>query len=253
MNWIREIILNGDLLTGTFLNLGSTISCELAGNAGFDFMVIDMEHGSSDLDRLVNLTQAVAITPAASVVRIAWNEAPRFKRALDMGCEGIMVPMVNSADEARQAVRSMRYPPDGIRGVAGSIRPGGFGQRFDDYFRTANQKLTCMVQIESPEAVEAADDIAAVDGIDVLFIGPVDLTSNMGIYREFDHPRFTEACQKVVTACRKHHKAAGVLAVQPEQVAVYFETGFTCICLGTDGTTLARAFREQVSAFDPFR
>jgi 2-keto-3-deoxy-L-rhamnonate aldolase RhmA len=149
MNWIRDRVLARELLAGTWLNLGSGMTAEIATTAGFDWVVIDLEHGSGDHESCLQQLQAVAGTRAAPIVRIAWNEAPRFKRVLDLGAAGIVVPYVTTPEEARQAVAAMRYPPQGIRGAASLHRASDFGHGFTEYFETANDQLTTIVQIET--------------------------------------------------------------------------------------------------------
>ncbi len=253
MNWIRDKVMSGKVISGTFLNLGSNVIAEMAGNAGFDYVLIDMEHGAGDQDALVPILQGVSATRAAPIVRIAWNEPPRFKRVLDMGAAGVMVPLVNSAEDARQAVRAMRYPPAGIRGAAGSNRAANFGKGFMQYFKEANEKLLCIVQIETVDGLDQVDEIASVDGVDVLYIGPNDLSISMGIIRQFDHPRMQEAYKNVIAACRRHEKQAGILISQPEQIGGIVDQGFTFITLSSDGTNLANIFHQQAAAFEPYR
>jgi 4-hydroxy-2-oxoheptanedioate aldolase len=231
----RRRVLAREWLCGTFLNLGSPITVEVAGLAGFDWLLIDHEHGPFGEDTLLHQLQAAAATTAFPVVRIAANEPARFKRALDMGAGGVMVPYVNSASEARAAVAAMRYPPRGMRGVAKFHRGAGFGADFDDYYLHAHERIVGVIQIETPDAAADADDIAAVDGVDVLFIGPTDLTHNMGIRDELDHPRFLDACARVVMAARTHEKAAGILVHAPALIPRCREQGFTFVALGSDG------------------
>jgi 4-hydroxy-2-oxoheptanedioate aldolase len=231
----RRRVLAREWLCGTFLNLGSPITVELAGGVGFDWLLIDHEHGPFGEDTLVHQLQAAAATPAPAIVRIAANEPPRFKRVLDAGAYGVMVPYVNTADEARAAVSAMRYPPRGRRGVAKAHRGTNFGTDFDEYYRHAHERLVGVMQIETPEAVEASDAIAGVDGVDVLFMGPTDLTYNMGIGDQFDHPRFLAALERVSTAARAHGKAAGILVHAPELVVRCRDLGYTFVALGSDG------------------
>src|SRR5579864_7331980 len=153
MKYLKQRALSGEVLAGTWLNLGSSLTAEIAGRAGFDWVLIDMEHGAGDQHSLVHQLQAIDTTKAAGIVRIAWNEAPRFKRVLDQGASGIMVPYVSTAEQAKLAVAAMRYPPQGIRGVARSNRAAGFGQDFATYFAEANDNLLTIVQIETSEAV----------------------------------------------------------------------------------------------------
>jgi 4-hydroxy-2-oxoheptanedioate aldolase len=252
MRWIRSDVLSGKLMAGTFLNLGSNITAEIAGKAGFDWLLIDMEHGSGGHISLVQQLQAIAGTPAAPVVRIEWNTPPRFKRVLDLGPSGVMVPYVNDAEEARQAVRSMRYPPAGIRGVASINRAGGFGEEFSAYFSKANTELVTVVQVETAHAIRNASEIAAVDGVDVLFIGPMDLSVSLGHPTQLEHPDFRSAVEQVIAACNRHGKAAGIL-LKPENLDQAVDDGFTFIALGSDGGLLASGMRDIAAAFEKYR
>ena len=250
---IRQKVKQGLVLSGTFLNLGSPLTAEIAGKAGFDWVLIDCEHGAGDHSELVHQLQAIGCTQAAPIVRIAWNDPPRFKRVLDLGAAGVMVPYINTPDEALQAVAAMRYPPKGIRGVAMMNRACEFGKGFDAYFAQANDLLLTVVQIETAQAVDAADSIAAVDGVDVLFIGPTDLSASMGIIRDVENPRFVEAVHRVAAACRNRGKAAGILLAKPEQIAPHVEHGFTFIAIGSDGGVVQESMRRLAGSFQQFK
>jgi 4-hydroxy-2-oxoheptanedioate aldolase len=243
----RDRVLAGQWLGGTFINLGSSITAEIAGHAGFDWLMLDYEHGPGSEETLLHQLQAVSATGTASIVRIAENEPARFKRALDVGANGVMVPYVNTAAEARAAVSAMRYPPRGTRGVSKFNRAAGFGQNFDDYYAHAHERLVMMAQIETPESLEHLDAIAAVDGVDVLFVGPLDLTTNMGIQGEFEHPAFVEARRKVCQAARNAGKAAGILATAASQLPTLREEGYTVMALGSDGAAVTAGLRQFAS------
>jgi 4-hydroxy-2-oxoheptanedioate aldolase len=159
---IRQQALNRQLVAGTFLNLGSSLTVEMAGQSGFDWVLIDIEHGSGDHESLVYQLQSISSTPAVPIVRIANNDPPRFKRVLDLGASGIMVPYVSSVEEAELAVASMRYPPRGIRGVAKLNRGSAFGSEFDEYFEKGHELLTTVVQIETAEAAKNAGKSAGI-------------------------------------------------------------------------------------------
>ncbi|MSU23627.1 MAG: 2-dehydro-3-deoxyglucarate aldolase [Opitutus sp.] len=231
----RKRVLGREWLCGTFLNLGSPVTVEIAGLAGFDWLLIDHEHGPGGEDTLLHQLQAAAGTPAFPVVRIAANETPRFKRALDMGAFGVMAPYVSTAAEARVSVNAMRYPPHGIRGVAKFNRGAGFGGDFEDYYLHAHERLLTVVQIETPEGVANSDEIAAIDGVDVLFVGPTDLSYNMGIRDQLESPRFVAALQTVSAAAKQHGKAAGILVHNNALVPKVRELGYTFVALGSDG------------------
>ena len=227
MRWsdFRARVLAREWLCGTFLNLGSPITVELAGAIGFDWLLIDHEHGAFGEDTLLHQLQAAAATPAPAIVRIAANEPARFKRVLDAGAQGVMVPYITSAAEARAAVSAMRYPPRGTRGVAKSHRGSRFGLEFDEYYRHAHERLLGVMQIETPGAVETIDEIAGIDGVDVLFVGPTDLSYNMGIPDDLGHPRFQAALERVSAAGSVHGKAAGILVHAPDLVTRCRELG----------------------------
>ena len=231
----RKRVLAREWLTGTFLNLGSPMTVEIAGLAGFDWVLIDHEHGPGGEDTLLHQLHAASATPAFPVVRIAQNETPRFKRALDMGALGIMVPYVSTVSETKAAVLAMRYPPHGIRGVAKFNRGAGFGGDFDEYYAHAHERLLTVIQIETIEAVNNIDDIAAVDGADVLFVGPADLSYNMGIPDQLESPAFIDALKKVSAAAQRHGKAAGILVHNAALVPKVRELGYTFTALGSDG------------------
>jgi 4-hydroxy-2-oxoheptanedioate aldolase len=244
----RNRVLAGEWLAGTFLNLGSPLTAEIAGRSGFDWLMLDQEHGPGSEETLLQQLHAVSASNAASIVRIANNEPARFKRVLDLGANGVMVPYVNTAEEARAAVASVRYPPHGLRGVSKFNRAAGFGQDFDDYYAHCHERLVTMAQIETPESLTNLDAIASVDGVDVLFIGPLDLTTNMGIQGQFENPLFIEARRAVSAAARKAGKAAGILATAPSQIPVLREEGFSVMAFGSDGGSVAAGLRQSLTA-----
>lgn len=244
----RARALAGQWLTGTFLNLGSPVTVEIAGNAGYDWLLIDHEHGPGGEDALLHQLQAAAATPAVPIVRIAANEPPRFKRALDAGAHGVMVPYVNNEAEAKAAVSAFRYPPRGFRGVAKFNRGAGFSHDFEEYYLHAHERLVLLAQVETVEAVASVDAVAAIDGIDVLFVGPTDLSYNMGIRDQLDHPRFIDALKRVVAAARRSGKAAGILAHNPPLMEKCRDLGFTFMALGSDGGAVNSGLRQNLAA-----
>ena len=244
----RKRVLAREWLTGTFLNLGSPMTVEIAGLAGFDWILIDHEHGPGGEDTLLHQLHAASATPAFPVVRIAQNETPRFKRVLDMGALGVMVPYVSTATEARAAVSAMRYPPHGIRGVAKFNRGAGFGADFEEYYAHAHERLVSVIQIETSEAVNRIDEIAAVDGADVLFVGPTDLSYNMGIRDQLESAQFTDALRRVSDAAKRHGKAAGILVHNNALVPKVRDLGFTFTALGSDGGAVRAGLLGFVAA-----
>ncbi len=247
VNFIRRRVLNNELLFGLIANLGSSITVEMAGVAGYDWLWIDGEHGMGGFTDLVHQLQAASATPAAPVVRVVWNDFPLIKRVLDMGAAGVIVPWINTAEDAAQVVRAMRYPPEGIRGVARLIRSNAFGFETAEYYQRANQDLLTAVQIETVTAVANAEEIAAVAGVDTLVIGPMDLSTSMGISGQFQNPLLWEAFAKVAAACKKHGKAAGILLPAQEDVDRLVEMGFRFIATGADGSLLANSMRANLN------
>ena len=233
-------------MRGTFLNLGSSLSARMAAQLGFDWVLIDLEHGACTEATLPGLLLAVEGTECSPVVRVVSNNQDSIKRALDMGAVGVMVPYVSSVQEAEAAVSFTRYPPAGRRGVASSTIATGFGVCVDRYHTDAANNLLTVVQIETREGVDNAEAIAAVDGVDVLFVGPLDLSFNLSCPKQFDHPDLRAAFDRVIAACRKQNKAAGILS-SVERVDEHLEQGFTFVAVGSDGLAL----REGLGRFLP--
>jgi 4-hydroxy-2-oxoheptanedioate aldolase len=226
---------------GCFLSTGSAVAAEVIGQAGFEFVIIDLEHGLGSEQDVLGQLMALKGTATRPYVRVESHERQRVHHMLDLGAEGIMFPRVNSAEEARACVAAMRYPPEGVRGVATLVRATQYGTRFNEYRKAAR---TTILQIETPEAVQNVDAIAAVDGADVLFVGPMDLSVGMGIYREFDHPDFVAALHKTVAAVRRHGRIAGILLPAASEKAKYRDYGFEFLACGTDLSMLAAGARS---------
>lgn len=253
MKWIRKRVLSGELFTGAYVGLGSSPIAEIAGLAGFDWIWLDTEHGMGGYDSILHQTQAVSATPAAPIIRLVANEPAHFKRALDLGASGIMVPLVNNAAQATQAVQAMRYAPDGIRGLVHCHRGAGFSYNAEEYFAMANDNLLTIIQIETAQGFENADEIAAVEGVDVLFIGPADLSTSLGIPFQIEHPEFAACAQKIANVCKKHKKAAGILLQNPDQIEKIIADGFNFLALGTDFGIITKGFKARAQAFDRFK
>ncbi len=242
----RSRVLAREWLAGGWLNLGSSLTAELAGRVGFDWILLDQEHGAGSENTLLHQLQAVSATPATPIVRIAANEAPRFKRALDLGARGIMVPYIETEAEARAAVAALRFPPRGARGVAKFNRAAGFGLDFADYYAHAHERLVLVTQIETPRGIDNLEAIAAVDGVDALFVGPMDLSTNMGVQDQWDDPAFTAARQRVPVVAREAGKAAGILLSNPAHAPIVRREGYTFVALGSDGSFVLAGMRQAL-------
>ena len=209
---LKTRIRSGETLIGVFSDLASPLALELCGQAGFDWAVLDLEHGAATEGDLLGLLYAAGATPMAAVVRSQSAERLRVGRALDLGAEGVMLPQLKSIDEVREAVSFLRYPPVGQRGVALRTRGGGMGSLgHADVARVVNDRIVGIVQIEAAQMVRDADEIAALEPVDVLFVGPADLSHALGVPGRFDDPTYLDAIRAVVAACERHGKAAGIL------------------------------------------
>lgn len=247
MIWNRQSVLQGKDFLGTWLNLGVPASAEIAGLAGFDWVLIDREHGSGDEKDTAMQIMAAQCGGAASIVRVSGIYANEIKRVLDWGPSGLMVPSIHTAEQAREAIDAIRIPPFGNRGAASSTRASGYGFGYEKYLQDANSNLVTMLQIESTESVRNCSEIASIDGADVLFIGPTDLSIDMGVKISSDE--FNQALNKVLEAAQQHQKAAGILARNPEQARKYRSIGFRMIALESDRGLLSKGFSQAVAAY----
>ena len=242
----RRRVRDREPLFGTFLGMGSQASAELCSGAGFDWCLVDLEHGLGTEATMAAELVAVELTGATALVRVESASPLRISRALDHGASGIMVPQLRSAADAAAAVRCVRYPPQGTRGVALSVRGAGYGEALASEVTELGDAVTTLVQIENAEALADVEAIAAVDGVDVLFVGPNDLTHSLAIPGRFDDPVYLEALAAVGRAARGADCAAGVMLSSPAQVAAHLELGYTFFALSSDGGLLASAARSAL-------
>jgi 2-dehydro-3-deoxyglucarate aldolase/4-hydroxy-2-oxoheptanedioate aldolase len=246
---LRRRVLAGEPTIGAWVGLASLASAELVARAGFDWVVLDLEHGMGSEADIHGQLLAVQGTPTSALVRAASSERLRIGRMLDLGADGLVIPRLETVDDVADALRWMRYPPAGIRGVALGTRGGGyFGIGHADLAASINDRIFGVFQVESPEAVAVAEPLAAIDGVDVLFVGPADLSHAMGMPGRFTEPAFTDALDAVVGACRAHGKAAGILLADASLVPVYRDRGFTFLGVGSDSGWVWSGAREQVDA-----
>lgn len=230
----------GETLVGAFANLGSPLAVEAMGAAGLDWALVDLEHGGGHEAALVGQLHAAAVAGMHALVRVEAAERARAGRALDLGAEGVMFPRLDTVEEARAAIRLLRYPPEGERGVATYNRACGFGTR-PEAIDEAAERILGVVQIESPAAVDAAPEIARLDGVDVLFIGPGDLSHAMGIRGRVGAPEFRDAVSRVVSAAEGAGKAAGILVNSASALPAAAADGFRMIGVGSDSTLLVQS------------
>jgi 4-hydroxy-2-oxoheptanedioate aldolase len=253
MKNLKQRLLNGETLNGCWLNLGSAVTAEIVGLSGFDWVLIDLEHGAGSESTTLSQIQALEHTSAGVIVRAESTEPQRIHRVLDMGAEGVMCPKVRNAEEALKVVKGLHYPPFGNRGVAKMVRATQFAQNFNDYYQKSRDQILGVVQIETIEVLSHLDEVAAIDGVDVLFIGPADLSMELGIFGQFDHPVFVEALNKIVAAAKKANKAVGILFFNPDDYQRYHNLGIRFLACGADATFVAEGARTMAGKMSKFR
>ncbi|XKE43903.1 HpcH/HpaI aldolase/citrate lyase family protein [Halomonas organivorans] len=232
---------------GTWLMTASPNVAEAIGFAGFDYVVLDMEHVPVDVPQAIAIMQAVAGTPADLVVRLPWNDPVMVKRVLDSGAQTLMFPYIQNAEEARQAVASTRYPGRGFRGVAAVHRGSRYGT-VKDYLKEADREIGVILQLETPEAVAALPEIAGVEGVDALFIGPGDLSAAMGHIGDIRHPEVQGAIGEAVAACRARDLPCGIVGADPALVGEYIAKGFAFVAIGSDMSLMMSRAQEYLAA-----
>jgi 4-hydroxy-2-oxoheptanedioate aldolase len=239
INPFKRAIAGGQLQIGLWTTLSSHNVIEALGNSGFDWLVLDTEHSPNELPMVHTQLAALAGRRAHPVVRPPWNDAVAIKRYLDLGAQTLLIPFIQNAEEARQAVAATRYPPKGIRGYAGAARASDFG-RIRDYPLRCEEELCVLLQVETPHALNNIAEIAAVEGVDGIFIGPGDLSASMGHVGNPKHPEVLAAIEKAILAIRECGKAAGILTSDEALARRYIELGCSFTAVGSDVGILAR-------------
>lgn len=242
-NTFKQALARGDRQIGCWMSFGEAITAEIMGSSGFDWLVIDGEHGPNDIRSIRDQLMALAASPSHPVVRIPVGETWMIKQVLDAGAQTVLVPMVDSADQARDLVRAMKYPPFGTRGVgAAAARATGFGA-VADYVATADDQTCLLVQVESRAGIAALDGILEIDGIDGVFIGPADLSTDMGFKGNAAAPEVQEVIADAVTRIKAAGKAPGLLGITDESTQGYYDMGAQFLAVGIDVVLLARSAR----------
>lgn len=251
MDDFASALRTGRPVVGTWLSIPSPGVAEIVAGQDPDFVVVDTEHAAASLETVENVLRAVEAAPgdAVPLARVAWNDPVRIKRLLDTGPAGLVVPMVETAEAAREAVSAMRYPPDGERGIA-AARASDYTGRFEEYVGAANERLLTVVQVESEAGVENAAAIAAVDGVDALFVGPSDLSAALGAFPDADADRVVAAVEDVVAAGDAADVPVGTLAVDPGRVDHWLDRGMDFLVVGVDFALLADGTRAALAAFE---
>ena len=230
---------------GAWIQIGHASVAEVFARAGMRWTVIDCEHGGIDLESATSLMRAMAARSCSPLVRLPVNDSAWIARCLDAGAHGLVVPMVNTPEQAQAAIAAAKYPPDGRRGF-GYARANNYGVDFDEYAAQANRNITVTAQIEHIEGVENIDRILEVEGLDSIFVGPYDLSGSLDIVGQMDHPKMTEALDRITQACKEHNIPAGIHIVQPEpeRVQTAIDNGFRMIVLSLDTVLLYNAMSD---------
>ncbi|MBX0294092.1 HpcH/HpaI aldolase family protein [Haloarcula nitratireducens] len=251
MTDIKRAIEAFDQPLGTWLSIGHPTVAEAAAGLDVDFVLVDMEHTTMCLETVEGMARGVdaAEGDTDTVVRVPWNDPVRLKRIVDIGVAGVMAPMIGTAEEARTLVRALRYPPDGIRGIAGS-RATGYGRNFEEYVQTANGSILTVAQIETQQGLDNVAEIARVDGIDALFVGPADLSAALDLFGEWHSEEFDHALEAVVRAGNAADVPVGTLTVDVRDVPKRVAQGFDFLIAGKDVSLLMDGIETAIDEYD---
>ncbi|MDQ5848724.1 MAG: HpcH/HpaI aldolase/citrate lyase family protein [Pseudomonadota bacterium] len=247
-NTFKRALAAGKAQIGLWSSLSSNYTVEVIAGAGFDWILLDMEHSPNDLESALTQLQAAAPYPSHPVVRVPWNDMVSIKRLLDIGAQSLLVPYVSTPAEARQAVSYTRYPPAGVRGVAGTTRATRFG-RVKDYARRAQEEICLLVQVETQQALDSIEAICGTDGVDGVFIGPADLHASLGYPGEIANPKVKPLIDDAIRRIRKAGKAPGILTPSEADARHWLECGALFVAVGADVGILARGAEALAAKF----
>lgn len=238
-NSFLAAIREGRKQIGLWVSLSDNYAAEVVASSGYDWLLVDMEHAPSDMATVLGQLQAIAPHGSTAIVRPPWNDTVMVKRLLDVGAPGLLFPMVQSVEEAKAAVAATRYPPHGVRGVAGSIRANRFG-RITDYYAKANDETAVIVQLETLDAISQAIEIASVGGVDGIFFGPADIAADMGLLGQHMSDPVWDLIQAAARQLMDAGVPVGTLVTDPVFAAKLLNDGFTFVACGTDTNILAK-------------
>ncbi|MBN2979222.1 4-hydroxy-2-oxoheptanedioate aldolase [Pseudomonas lactucae] len=249
VNTFKQRLCSGEAQIGLWLGLADAYCAELAANAGFDWLLIDGEHAPNDLRGMLGQLQAVAPYPSHPVIRPVIGDTALIKQVLDIGAQTLLVPMVESAAQAQALVSAIHYPPKGVRGVGSALARASRWNSIAGYLDKADEQMCLLVQIENREGLANLDAIAAVEGVDGVFIGPADLSASMGHRGNPGHPEVQAAIEDAIARIRQAGKAAGILSADPALARRYIELGAAFVAVGVDTTVLMRGLQSLAAAF----
>lgn len=242
-NAFKHAIAAGRMQHGAWLMTGAPSTAEALGCLGFDFLVVDCEHVPVDPPQMIEILRAIAGTPASAVTRVPWNDTVLVKRAMDAGAQTILFPFVQDAEEAKRAVAATRYPPHGIRGVAGVHRGSRYGT-VKDYLKHALAETCVVVQIETPAALGRMQEIMAVDGVDAVFVGPGDLSAAMGHLGDIAHPDVQRELERAAQMAKRAGKPCGIVGPNPDMVERFVGYGYSWVAVGSDMSMMVGRAQE---------
>ena len=249
INQFKRRLLAGDTQFGLWLGLPDSSCAEICAAAGFDWLLIDAEHAPFDVPGVMSHLQAIQPYDCSALVRPASDDRALLKQLLDVGAQSLLVPMVETAQQAEELVKSVYYPPRGVRGLGTSLARAARWNAVPGYLHRANDEICLLVQVETMSAMDNLDDILRVEGIDGLFIGPSDLSASMGHIGDPAHPEVVAAIENALTKITAAGKAAGLLAMLPSMVQAYIDKGATFVGVGVDTLCLANASKDLVDTF----
>ncbi|WP_437882210.1 4-hydroxy-2-oxoheptanedioate aldolase [Pseudomonas sp. LRF_L74] len=249
INTFKQRLQSGEAQIGLWLGLADPYCAELAANAGFDWLLIDGEHAPNDLRGLLGQLQAVAPYASQPVIRPVIGDTALIKQILDIGAQTLLVPMVESAEQARELVRAIHYPPSGVRGVGSALARASRWNSIPGYLDKADEQMCLLVQIENLDGLARLDEIVAVDGVDGVFIGPADLSASMGHRGNPGHPDVQAAIEDAIIRIGKAGKAAGILSADQKLARRYIELGAKFVAVGVDTTVLMRGLQTLAATF----
>lgn len=238
-NPFTQAIRSGKKQVGLWVSLSSSFAADVVAPAGYDWVLLDMEHSPGELSSVLGQLQVFSSSETTAIVRPDWNDAVKVKRLLDIGAPGLLFPMVQSVEEAEQAVAATRYPPRGIRGVSGSTRANAFG-RTSDYFARVEDETAVLVQLETKAAVEKATEIGAVDGVDGVFFGPADIAADIGLLGKPMDSAVWDLIMPAAKALMANGVPVGTLVLDAAFAAKLLNDGFTFVACGSDTALLAK-------------
>ncbi len=248
-NPFKAALLEGRLQVGLWSGLSSNITVEVLANSGFDWLLLDTEHSPNELPMVHAQLQAISHGKAHPIVRPPWNDTVTIKRYLDLGVQTLLIPFVQDAAEATAAVAATRYPPLGVRGYSAAARASDYG-RVKDYPLQCEEHLCVLLQVETPEALANIEAIAAIDGVDGIFIGPGDLSAAMGFIGQPMHPSVVAVIEDAIARIRACGKAAGILVGDEKLAKHYIDIGCTFVAVGSDIGILARGAEALAAKFN---